>query len=366
MPFIDLHAHYPMHLDFPPVRLLDSQDNKTIRKGMGWANKLANRENIFSGPRVSRTKARRGRLKAFGSVLYNPADEFYKQYKPFEALLALSKQVEKKMKASEHFQMARNGTDLKCIVDAGERIAVFHCIEGAYAIEDPCNVAGVASMRVAYVVVAHLLYRGIARNVNAFACLNDTVYEKMWWQPPGGLSPKGKAICQALCDANILLDITHSDEQSIDDIFEIAGKSGKPVITSHTAARCIHKYKQKLNISDHDIGRIRDTGGLIGIIFYNHWLKTKNPPEKEMELLCEHIDHIAKVCGSAKEPNYDHIAIGSDLDGFIKPVKGLETLSDAPKLESMLEEKFPEKKFPKVAKKILYKNALRVLAEHWG
>jgi microsomal dipeptidase-like Zn-dependent dipeptidase len=66
------------------------------------------------------------------------------------------------------------------------------------------------------------------------------------------------------------------------------------------------------------------------------------------------IQHIADVT------SFDHVAIGSDLDGFIKPVKGCETYAQTPALAAAV-----QARFPRDADKILSANVLRVLNAGW-
>ena len=77
-----------------------------------------------------------------------------------------------------------------------------------------------------------------------------------------------------------------------------------------------------------------------------------------MKIICEHIDRIAAVTD-----NHDHIAIGSDLDGFIKPTMGgIESAADMARLSRGLERHYGEE----TAHKICFENALRVLHAGWG
>ena len=73
---------------------------------------------------------------------------------------------------------------------------------------------------------------------------------------------------------------------------------------------------------------------------------------QSLDVLGRHIDAIRGVTGS-----YDHICIGSDLDGFIKPtLGGVESAADLAALADGLRARYPE-----AADKILTENALRVL-----
>lgn len=348
--FLDLHAHFPMHFD--PPKTGNKKDDDRNRKLLELANKL----NFFRKPRVDLDKARRGGLRGLASVLYNPQDEFCNPCKPFKNLLTQADCVEKEVAKNKNFVMVRTGNELSKVLASEKKIAVFHCVEGAHAIESRSNVKELAKKGVAYVVLAHLLYRGIAKNVNPFPCLDDESYEGLFYQPRYGLSVLGKEICEELFCNRILVDITHCHPKAIDDVFQIAYRyPGQPVITSHTAAYCLNPAL--INVNDKNIIRIRDRGGVIGIIFYEHWLKIKGSSLSGITLLFKHIDHVAKICGSC-----DNIAIGSDLDGFIKPVKGLKDLLRARHFAECLTKEYGEE----VAEKILWKNACRVLEQGWG
>ena len=82
---------------------------------------------------------------------------------------------------------------------------------------------------------------------------------------------------------------------------------------------------QKYNVSDHTIVKIAARGGVIGLIFAQHQMNdglrrtdTKTLDES-VAILARHIDAIGP----------QHVALGSDLDGFIKPtLGGIETAAD--------------------------------------
>ena len=74
--------------------------------------------------------------------------------------------------------------------------------------------------------------------------------------------------------------------------------------------------------------------------------------------MCKHIDKVHDLTGS-----YDHVAIGSDLDGYIKPaLPGLEDMRRMTTLQAHLRERYGATD----AEKICNGNALRVLRAEWG
>ena len=154
----------------------------------------------------------------------------------------------------------------------------------------------------------------------------------------------------------MLVDVTHCTDRARDDIFRIARQNpGCPVISSHNGVQ--HQSNYPLNLSDDAIRQIADTGGVIGVILFPHWLR--QPAEQifgadGFPLVFQTMQHIADVVG------FDHVAIGTDLDGFIQPVKGCETYAQTPALVSAIQARFPNH-----AEKILFGNALRALNAGW-
>lgn len=211
----------------------------------------------------------------------------------------------------------------------------------------------------AYVIVAHLFFRGVATCVNAFPFLPDAVFDGLNpdQDPRVGLTKLGREIVDRLFQAKILVDITHCSERAQADIFVIAeGYRGQPVISSHNGVRGKSDYS--LNLSDGAIRRIAASAGVIGVILFPHWLR--QPPQQlfgagGFPLLFETIDYLQRLTGS-----YDHIAIGSDLDGFIKPLEGCENYAETPALVAAV-----QRRYGNAADKILYRNALRVLEQGW-
>jgi microsomal dipeptidase-like Zn-dependent dipeptidase len=76
-----------------------------------------------------------------------------------------------------------------------------------------------------------------------------------------------------------------------------------------------------------------------------------------MEVLRRHIDKIAGLTGS-----YENIAIGTDLDGFIKPtLTGLEFPSGFNAVRSYLTNQYKED----IVEQIFSRNAMRLLG-YWN
>ena len=165
-------------------------------------------------------------------------------------------------------------------------------------------------------------------------------------------------------ERKVLVDISHMRDDAIKETFALIEsldqQSGRdpreyPVIASHSGYRF---GGQKYNVSDNTIVRIAARGGVIGLIFAQHQMNdglrrsdTKTLAES-MAILARHIDAIGP----------QHVALGSDLDGFIKPtLGGIETAADLAALAGAIRARYPAQ-----ADDILEGNARRVIATRFA
>jgi microsomal dipeptidase-like Zn-dependent dipeptidase len=117
-------------------------------------------------------------------------------------------------------------------------------------------------------------------------------------------------------------------------------------------------------VTEETATRIAERGGVIGLILAQHQLNdglvdgTTTTFAQTKDIIYRHVDKLAQVTGG-----YDHISIGSDLDGFIKPTStGLESAADLAHLDTLLRDRYDGAD----ADKILSGNALRILRAGWG
>jgi microsomal dipeptidase-like Zn-dependent dipeptidase len=254
-----------------------------------------------------------------------------------------------------------------------KKIAVIHCVEGGFQLGASAtsidrHVTELAQRGVAYVTLAHLLYRRIATNAPAIPILSDGMYRLLAAQPSEGLTELGEAAVRAMFCNGILIDVTHMSEPAIcatlallEELEAKCDTPPVPVLATHIACR-FGSYQY--NLSDDTIREIGKRNGLMGVIFCDHWMHdgpSKRNPRGERETferMKENIDRIGRLVSSHR-----CTAIGSDLDGFIKPMlRGLEDMAGMSNLENWLRTEYPRA----VADLILSGNALRVLKSAWG
>lgn len=379
----DLHCHYPMHL------LPD--DRHPLGRTEGWLSRVRNElqadlEGLLApflndaswqqGWRVDLDKLEQGGVRLVCSVLYWPPAEFDFALKYASAPLAqyfgdLEYQldcVEKDLRQQDpdgtRHVIAKKQADLD-----EERVVFVHCVEGGFHLGPDADaidekVRRLAERGVVYITIAHLFYRQVASNAPAIPMLPDDVYEHVFPQAPGiGLTALGRAAVKAMHKHKVLIDISHMRQDAIDDTFTLveqldqeAGADPRdfPLIATHVGMRDAGPDQQTYNLSADTAKRIQARGGLIGLITSQHQLGNTQDAAQSQAVIGRHLDAITAL-GNGHEAT----AIGSDLDGFIKPtLTGIEQASDLQTLEQWIRQAQPAN-----AEKILYGNARRVLGQ---
>lgn len=369
---IDLHVHFPMRLlggvEAPRdvikgmTRVRSRSDGKLRAAVLALAARLFNFRNWDASWRVTPQLLEQGEVSIACSVLYRPFDEMDldEPYgSPPEG--AYYERLTQLMDAVEHeVDVVKAPEDLD---KPGVRYV--HCIEGGFHLgatpEDVTHhVHELADRGVLYITLAHLFWRGIAANTPALPFLPDAVYNALFPQRPGlALSALGEAAVRAMYERRVLVDISHMRDDAIDETFALierldreTGRDPKsyPVIVSHAGYRF---GGQTYNVTDGLISRIAARGGVIGLIFAQHQLKD-GIRRKDTETLAESLDLLARHI-EAIGP--EHVAIGSDLDGFIKPtLGGIESAADLKPFADALRARYPD-----TADAMLTGNALAVI-----
>jgi len=385
----DLHCHYPMrvHCDRSPAAVAKRREcsgawfwlDGVRCFAMRRLAQLFNHKSFWATWRVTFDGLKAGRAGLVLSALYDPAYEILvmpgkQQPRPaaFGALLCQLGCVEAELVRTDPghdgHRVVKSKAELKETLNEG-RMAFVHCVEGGlYLGDNVCdiktNVARLAEKGVAYITVAHLFYRGIASNASALPGLSDECYDFIFRQRLRGLSPLGRAVVEAMYEHKMLIDITHMDAPAVQATFkrleeldEETGADPKehPVIASHAGYRFgdLDYMLDKTTIEE-----IARRGGVIGLILAEHQLENGFTGDEIESSTFYALDrHIKKICQITH--SHEHICIGSDHDGFIKPtVSGIHGSAELGEIEEWLRDDYP----PAVADAILFGNAERVVA----
>jgi microsomal dipeptidase-like Zn-dependent dipeptidase len=157
----------------------------------------------------------------------------------------------------------------------------------------------------------------------------------------GGLTELGRAVIRRQEELGIVVDLAHVSPRAIDEILEMVSR---PVVVSHTGVQATCAGPR--NLTDDQIDRIADTGGVIGIGFWPGAVCGLDPAS-----IVRAIRHVADRAGTGS------VALGSDYDGSIQTgfdVTGLPHLTAA-----LLDDGFTEDEIAQ----IMGGNVVRVLRD---
>lgn len=116
-----------------------------------------------------------------------------------------------------------------------------------------------------------------------------------------GLTPLGEQWVMEMARRNMIIDLAHASQQTIDDVLRL---SQRPVMVSHTGVK--GACNNNRNLSDEQIKRIAKNGGLIGIGFWSN-----ATCGSDVAAVVKAIRYAVKVAGIG------HVALGSDWDGYV-------------------------------------------------
>lgn len=242
------------------------------------------------------------KLKQTNIVLQYFALFIESKYKPYSALeqaLKLINFVNKNIFSQNIFFPVLSQKD---IIHLGKKPLALLAIEGGEPIGESLEILE---------ILFGLGVRGIGltwneRNAIGNGCLDTNL----------GLSMFGKNLIKKMQKMGMVVDCAHLSDRGLADVLDI---SEKPIIISH--ANCNTLCSHPRNVSDERLRQLAKNGGLIGITFVPDFLSDK---VASIDDIVKHIYHVANLAG------IEHVALGSDFDGFDDlpdDIKGAESLS---------------------------------------
>lgn len=240
------------------------------------------------------------------------------------------------------FNIAKSSEEINKTL-AGGRIAAVPAIEGAYSIsnenaEELLNQyydLGVRSIGFTW-NYSNALGQGLHK---AFGDKNGT-------KSPAGLTDLGIKTIERMNKLGIIIDVSHL---SVESFFDVIKYTKAPIIASHSGAYRVNSHIR--NLYDNQILAIGENGGVIGVVYHDEFVKTKE--SASVSYIVDHIDYIVNLIG------IDHVGMGSDFDGANLP----KDLKDASKLGLITDELIGRGYTEEEIEKICFKNHLRVLEE---
>jgi len=295
-------------------------------------------------------------LRAAG-LLVLPAYAKLVRGRPFTRLLEMAGAMEREIARRPAFvELATTAADVRRIRQLG-KIAVVHTVEGAHALEgDPGNLDRLADHGVAMLTLSHFFDNGVAEQTRGIPrghfvsvfCTYD-----LGWSRPVPLTDFGKTVLQRLTRLRMLVDVTHCTPGARAAVFQEMDSS-RPVVASHVGVHAVRA--DPYNLQDDEIRHVAATGGTVGVIFMTHWLAF-GAPKKGLEAIWRTIEHVHCVTGT-----FDHVALGTDFDGFTDPPDDVRDASQLGRVTRLLLKRgVPEED----VRKILGGNAQRALERGW-
>jgi membrane dipeptidase len=153
------------------------------------------------------------------------------------------------------------------------------------------------------------------------------------WNEPGPLTGPGRSLLEKMGELGFGLDLSHMDEKAV---FQALDIYDGPILASHSNAQALLEGDDSnRHLSDRAIQGILERSGVIGINFYNTYLKPgwkrgDRRQEVPIDLLISQIDYICQTAGDAA-----HVGLGSDFDGGLglqSVPYGIDSVADLPKL----------------------------------
>ena len=203
-----------------------------------------------------------------------------------------------------------------------------------------------------------------------------------------GLTEFGKKVIRHMNELGIIVDLSHTGEQTF---YDALGVTSKPVLLSHSSVWNICPVFR--NVKDDQIRAVAKNGGVICVNFYSGFIDSNfakkmaelegtegkrikdslgrgydaaklnliwnkyfserlEPYRPTISKLVDHIDYIVRLVGD------DYVGIGSDFDGVSSLPVGMEDVTKYPRITEELKRRGYSNKS---IKKILGGNVLRVM-----
>ncbi len=201
------------------------------------------------------------------------------------------------------------------IIDLGMRLAdiahqdyaiVAHRLDDIYKAKENGQIAIVMSLEAATMIENEvdridILYGFGVRQMGIAYSEANTLGSGLKEARDGGLTVFGKRAVERMNAIGMVIDVSHSGDQTCLDVFE---HSTKPVFITHAGARAIWPTARMM--PDEVLRACADNGGVIGIEAAPHTSISTAHPIHTIESVMDHFEYCAELMG------IDHVTFGPD------------------------------------------------------
>ena len=268
-----------------------------------------------------------GLTGAMWSITTNPFRPAASRWRTFQKNLRTLRAVIER--SQRHVREVRTLTDYREARATGAHACLL-AIQGLNALEGaPAGVLSLPDDGVVRATLVHLTNAVYGATSSPLGALRR---EK-------GLTARGREAIAQLNSRRIFVDLAHVHERTFWDVVAAHDRT-QPLIVTHTGVAGVRPHWR--NLSDAQIKAVAGTGGTIGIIFAQQFLRRAGGP-RDAGMIVEHIAHVMRVAGE------DFVSLGSDFDGAITPPRDLASADRYPVLaQHLLERGFGERQIEKI------------------
>jgi membrane dipeptidase len=159
---------------------------------------------------------------------------------------------------------------------------------------------------------------------------------------------------ERMVQRRMLPDVAHCTPGARREVYEIVDNR-VPVVASHVGVQSLNPVPY--NLDESDVAAIAASGGVVGVIFMPYWLDARDPKEG-LDAIWRTMEQLRDWSGGS----WDHVAIGTDFDGFTDPPDDCDSEAQLPRVRALLAEHGVA---GADAEAILGANARRVLRAGW-
>jgi membrane dipeptidase len=141
-----------------------------------------------------------------------------------------------------------------------------------------------------------------------------------------GLTEAGKQLVRRAHALGVPVDVSHASDRAIADVLALAHETGGVVIATHSNARALCDHPR--NLTDAQLRGIAATGGIVGLNFHSPFVVRGRPAT--LADVVRQAQYLVQVAG------VQHVALGADFEGGIRPAQGLADASHFPDLARAL------------------------------